>query len=185
MKSLFFNPKFRQILFFCLEVFISSACFDINTKSNEMGTLGEKNTPKEVKEVILVDNGAVVPVPTIRRFVMTLQNPDNILFSYMEKTGTYITENQTNMIIGAENREAMRDEIDKIAELAEDGLDVNPGKIPCVGMNSFNIEVVFNTGDTSRFEVSPAARCDPSLYPSVWALDSMAMLVFRTYKSRL
>ncbi len=187
MKSLPFNPKFRQNTVFILMLFLVSACFDMNTKSNEndRNALSEKSTSKQVREVILVDNGAVVPVPTIRRFVMTFKNSDNILFAYTEQTGTYVSENQSNMLINAENREAMRDEIDKIAELAEDGLDVNPGKQPCVGMNSFNIEVVFSTGDTSRFDVSGAARCDPSLYPSVWALDSMATVVYRTYKSRL
>jgi hypothetical protein len=79
----------------------------------------------------------------------------------------------------------VRDEIDKIAELAEDGLDVKPGKQLCIGMNSLNVEVVFSTGDTSRFNVSGTARCDPSLYPSVWALDSMATVAYRSYKNRL
>lgn len=188
MKSLLFNPKFRQNLFFVALSFMASACFDMNTKSNESDSsslFSDKNTSKQIREVILVDNGTVIPVPTTRRFVMTFKNTDNILFAYTEQTGTYVSENQSNMLINAENRDAVRDEIEKIAELAEDGLDINPGPQPCVGMNSLNIEVVFSTGDTSRFDVSGAARCDPSLYPSVWALDSVAKVVYQTYKSRL
>ena len=187
MKSLPFVPKFRQNTVFILSLFLVSACIDRNTKQNEndRDTLTEKNIAKEVKAVILVDNGAGVAVPTTRRFVMTFKNSDNILFAYTEQTGTYISENQSNMLINAENNEAVRDEIDKIAELAEDGLDVKPGKQLCMGMNSLNVEVVFSTGDTSRFNVSGAARCDPSLYPSVWALDSMATVAYRSYKNRL
>lgn len=188
MKSLSFNLKICQNTLFIILMFMVSACSDMNSKPNEgdsSPSFGDKKPSKQIKEVILVDNGAVIPVPTIRRFVMTFKNSDNILFAYREQTGTYVSENQSNMLINAENHEAVRDEIDKIAELAEDGLDVNPGKLPCTGMNSLNIEVVYNTGDTSRFDVSGLARCDPSLYPSVWALDSMATMVYRTYKSRL
>lgn len=159
----------------------------MNTKAKENASnfIADKNATKSVKEVILVDNGTVAPMPTVRRLVISFKNLDNILFSYTEKTGTYLRENQSNMLIDKDNRDALRDEIEKIAELAEDGLDVNPGKQLCVGMNSMNVEVVFNTGDTSRFEVSGTARCDPSLCPSVWALDSIAMVVFHNYKSRL
>ena len=187
MKSMLFNPNYSHSTLFILLILITTSCFDINPKvnENEGNYTSEKNTKKEIKEVILVDNGAVVPVPTVRRLVMTLKNLDNFLLSYSENTGTYVSENQSNMMIDNDSREAIRDEIEKIAELAEDGLDVNAGKLPCVGMNSMNIEVVYNTGDTSRFEVSGSARCDPSLYPSVWALDSIGMVVFKTYKSRL
>ncbi len=187
MTSILFNPNCSQSTLFILFILTTTSCFDINSKvkENESGFTSEKNAKKAIREVILVDNGAVVPVPTIRRLIMSMKNSDNFLFSYSENTGTYIIENQSNMAIGDDNREAVRDEIEKIAEMAEDGLDINAGKLPCVGMNSMNVEVVYNTGDTSRFEVSGAARCDPSLYPSVWALDSIAMVVFKTYKSRL
>ena len=186
MKSMLFKSNFWPLALLLLALFSTTSCIDnlAKAKESEGGFTSEKNAKKEIKEIILVDNGAVVPVPTIRRFVMTLKNLDNFLLSYSENTGTYINENQSNMMIGDDNREAVRDEIEKIAELAEDGLDVNAGKLPCVGMKSLNVEVVYNTGDTSRFEVSGAARCDPSLYPSVWALDSIGMVVFKSYKSR-
>ena len=187
MKSQFFNSKCTHTVLFMSLIFLITSCFDNNSKvkENEDRFTSEKNAKKAIREVILVDNGAVVPVPTVRRLVMTLKSLDNFLLSYSENTGSYVNENQSNMMVGDDNREAVRDEIEKIAELAEDGLDVNAGKLPCVGMKSLNVEVVYNTGDTSRFEVSGAARCDPSLYPSVWALDSIGMVVFKSYKSRL
>ena len=187
MKSMFFNPNFNQSILIVFFILLITSCFDINSKANENNSsfMYDKNAPKSVKEVIFVDNGAAVSVPTVRRLVMTLKNLDNILLSYTEKIGTYVRENQNNILIDKDNREAIRDEIERIAEMAEDGLDVNPGKQLCVGMNSLNVEVIFNTGDTSRFEVSGTARCDRTLCPSVWNLDSIAMVVFHNYKSRL
>ena len=187
MKLIFFNPNFCLTTLLLLLIYSTTSCIDNNAKvkENDGNFASDKNAKKSVKEVILVDNGAVVPVPTVRRLVMSFKNSDNILFTYIEKTGTYVSENQNNILIDKDNREVIRDEIERIAEMAEDGLDVNPGKQLCVGMNSLNVEVIFNTGDTSRFEVSGTARCDRTLCPSVWNLDSIAMVVFHNYKSRL
>ena len=187
MNSIFFKPNFYIAALLLFGISLTTSCTDnsVRLKGTESGLVSNTDERKAIKEVILVDNGAVVPVPTVRRLVLTLQSLDNYLLSYSENTGMYLNENQSNMTIGGDTRDEISDEIENIAELAEDGLDVNAGKQPCVGMNSMNVEVVYNTGDTSRFEVSGSARCDPSLYPSVWALDSISMVIFKNYKSRL
>lgn len=168
-------------------VFFASSCINFNTKSDENSSseMVDKNTPKMVKEVILEDNGAIVPIPQRHRVVLKLKNSESILLSYAEQNGEIQDGTQNDIAIDDNTRESMRDEIDKIIESAEDGIDVKVGKQPCVGMNSLNVSVVYNTGDTSRFAVTGSARCDPSLYPSVWAVDSMATEMYRAYKNKL
>jgi hypothetical protein len=172
-------------LVFILMLLLNVSCIDLNPKSNstETGEIFDKNVPKAVKEVILEDNGAVVPIPKLRRFVFRIKNREDILFSYSEQNGEQKDGTKDDIAINKDEQEIIRDEIDKIIEFAEDGVDVKAGKLPCVGMNSLNIAVVYNTGDTSRFAITGSARCDPSLYPSVWAVDSMAMERFRIYKA--
>ena len=184
MKIPLFKIKFNLCPILLLILLMTSACIDINPKSNENDSreIVNKDMAKEVKEVIFEDNGAVVPMPRVRRMILRLKNAENMSLSYSEQNGDGSDGTQNDITINDNAREAMRDEIDKIVEFAEDGIDVKAGKLPCVGMNSLNIAVVYNTGDTSRFAVSGSARCDPSLYPSVWALDSMATEVFRVHK---
>lgn len=185
MKIQLFKMKLSLCPIVFLILLTTSACIDINPKSNDNTGVEtfDKNLPKEVKEVILEDNGAVVPMPRVRRMVLRLKNAENMSLSYSEQNGDGSDETQNDVAINDNAREAMRDEIDKIVEFAEDRIDVKAGKLPCVGMNSLIIAVVYNTGDTSRFAVTGSARCDPSLYPSVWALDSMATEMFRLHKS--
>ena len=171
---------------FVLMLLINVSCIDLNPKSNETESSEtfDKNVPKAVKEVIFEDNGAVVPMPKLRRLIFRLKNRENILFSYSEQNGEQKDGTKDDIAMSEDERDVMRDEIDKIVEFAEDGLDVKQGRLPCVGMNSLNVAVVYNTGDTSRFAVTGSARCDPTLYPSVWAVDSMATEMFRAYKVR-
>ena len=161
-----------------------SSCFNLGSKdtSNDDRKSVESETTKAIKEVILVDNGPVLPTPQVRRMVLTLKNWEDILLSYAEENSNNMSKDIT---LNDSTREEVRDEIMKVAEFAEDGMDVKQGKLPCVGMNSMDVAVVYNTGDTSHFAVSGSARCDPSLYPSVWALDSLATETYKTYKSKL
>jgi hypothetical protein len=168
-------------------MFIISSCININPKSDENNNntdSTEQNMTKAISEVILVDNGAVVPKPSRRRISWILKSPENILLNYTEQNSDDTTTSQKNMAVSDDSRDEVHDEIDRIAELAEDGLAIKPGKQPCTGMNSMNVEVVYNTGDTSRIAISGSVRCDPSLYPSVWALDSMATEIYRNSKGK-
>lgn len=184
--QVFIVKNILRAITIAIVLFVSS-CINFNTKSNEDGSNEaiDKNAPKTVKEVILEDNGAVVPTPQSHRVVLKLKNSESILLSYVEQNGESQDGTQNDIEIDGNTIESMRDEIDKIIESAEDGIDVKVGKQPCVGMNSLNVSVVYNTGDTSRFAVTGSARCDPSLYPSVWAVDSMATEMYRAYKSKL
>lgn len=167
---------------------IMSSCIDMNPKSDENNDNTEKsegNQTKAISEVILVDNGAVVPKPARRRISWVIKNSENILLQYSEQNGDDKISSQKDMTVSSDSRDEVRDEIDRIAEFAEDGLAIKPGKQPCVGMNSMNVEVIYNTGDTSRIAVSGSVRCDPSLYPSIWALDSMATEMFRNSKGKV
>lgn len=166
---------------------LTSSCGDFGPKSDENNDNTEKtgeNITKAISEVIFVDNGAVVPKPARRRISWVLKNSENILLNYTEQNSDAQTSSQKDITVSDEARDEMRDEIDRIAEFAEDGLAIKPGKQPCVGMNSMNVEVVYNTGDTSRIAISGSVRCDPSLYPSIWALDSMATEMYHNFKSK-
>ena len=181
IKSYLFKQKTIHLIFALSSFFILS-CDNNNPKLNENsdGT-ASKNVTKTIKEVIFVDNGAVVPNPTTRRMVLTLKDKANILLHYAEQNGDGMT--QSDVPVGDDDLEEVRDDIDQIAEFAEEGLVIKPGKQPCVGMNSLHVSVIYNTGDTSHIAVSGNVRCDPTLYPSVWALDSVATELYRRRKA--
>jgi hypothetical protein len=184
MKTHPIVKKFSFNLLIILLVIISS-CININPKSDENSDNTEKseeNGEKTISEVILIDNGAVVPKPSTRRISWVLKNSENILLNYTEQNGDNIKSTKSDILISDDTRDEVRDEIDRIAEFAEDGLAIKPGKQPCSGMNSMNVAVIYNTGDTSRIAISGSVRCDPTLYPSVWALDSMATEMYRNSK---
>jgi hypothetical protein len=184
MKTHILNRNYSYIL--VLMLLTSVACVDLNPKSDDTKATAtyDKNVPKAVLELILEDNGAVVPMPKSRRLVLRFKNKEDILLTYSENTGNEKEGTKDEITINENERETMRDEIDKIVEYAEDGMDIKAGKQPCVGMNSLNVAVVYNTGDTTRFAVTGSARCDPSLYPSVWAVDSMATEHYRVHKGK-
>jgi hypothetical protein len=56
----------------------------------------------------------------------------------------------------------------------EDGWVVKPGKDLCVGVQGVDVTMVFTTGDTTRFNINGSARCDRSLIPEWYNLDSLA-----------
>jgi hypothetical protein len=161
------------------------SCIDTNPKTDEHIKTDEssgQNIVKTISEVILVDNGAVVPQPMTRRVSWALKNPETILLSYTEQNGDNLKSTKSDIPVSGETHDEVREEIERIAELANDGIAIKPGKQPCVGMNSLNVAVIYNTGDTSRIAISGSVRCDPSLYPSVWALDSLGKELFSKSK---
>jgi hypothetical protein len=167
-----------------LLIFINS-CIDNNPQTQEDNRYEDthgQSLVKTISEVILVDNGAVVPKPMTRRVVWAFKNSENILLTYTEQNGGEMQMRRSDMTVSDETRDEVRDEIERVAEIVEDGLAIKPGKQPCVGMNSMNVAIVYNTGDTSRIAISGSVRCDPTLYPSIWALDSMATEMFRKSK---
>lgn len=187
MKTHFFIKKHMIHPLYILLIFSIVSCIDRSSSSEEdtkdSESVGE-NMPKAISEVIFVDNGAVMTKPSTRRIKWTLKNAENILLSYTEQNGDDKNGTHSDITVNDDTRDAVRDEIERIAEFAEDGLAIKPGKQPCAGMNSLQVSVVYNTGDTSRIAISGSVRCDPSLYPSVWALDSMATDIYRAHKNK-
>lgn len=185
------NPIIKKrifIPFFILWVVMTISCINIKPKSDENSTDENETTGhskiKKIEEVILVDNGAVVPSPLTRRVTWRLKNDENILLHYTEQNGDDSKLMQSDMTLTGDARDEMRDEIEKVAEFTDDALSIKQGKQPCVGMNSLQVSVIYSTGDTSRIAISGSVRCDPSLYPSVWALDSMATEMYKKNKTQ-
>ena len=184
-KKSLLNPFFKTL--FVAFMLMTASCIERGSNSEDDNHNDEptsSNGTKEISEVIFVDNGAVVPKPSVRHFKWTLKNAENILLSYTEQNDDAKNASRSDITVSGESLEAVRDEIERVAEFAEDAVALKRGKQPCIGMKSLDVAVVYNTGDTSRIAISGSVRCDPTLYPSVWALDSMATEMYRNFKGK-
>jgi hypothetical protein len=133
---------------------------------------------RDVKEIKYIDEGAVVPNPRIREISILLQDSANAHLNYL----TY-TQNQGNdttkkdIKVTQERVELFYDNMIKLADLP-DGMEIIPGKVPCVGKKSINVSIIFNTGDTSRFKISGGALCDNDVIPEWKLIDSLTSVIY-------
>ena len=122
--------------------------------------------------------GAVVPMPNTRRVAFRLEDSTAVSMTYIEYSAQKPDGQKTDLRLTTTQRDDVQYEMERVADFAADGMDVKPGKQPCVGVRSIDVAVVYSTGDTARFAVMGGARCDPTLYAPVWSLDSIARLAF-------
>ncbi len=133
---------------------------------------------RDVKEIRYTDEGAVVPNPRIREISILLQDSANANLNYL----TY-TQNQGNdttkrdIKVSQERVELFYDNMVKLADLP-DGMEVIPGKVPCVGNRGIHVAIIFNTGDTSRFKINGAALCDRDVIPEWKLIDSLISVIY-------
>ena len=133
-------------------------------------------TPKTVRTVTYIDNGAVVPIPNKRQVTFTVEDSTKIALTYAELKENMEEKGEKITISDPERLENVYDNILEIADLP-DGIDVKPGKQPCVGSQGIDVSVFYSNGDTMRFSIMGGARCDKTLCPSFWTLDSLANLL--------
>lgn len=133
---------------------------------------------RDVKEIRYTDEGAVVPNPRIREISILLKDSANANLNYL----TY-TQNQGNdttkkdIKVTQERVEFFYDNMVKLADLP-DGMEIIPGKVPCVGNRGIHVAIIFNTGDTSRFKINGAALCDRDVIPEWKLIDSLTSVIY-------
>jgi hypothetical protein len=151
------------------------------TRSNTSETAQSKEAiaAKTIRAVTYIDNGAVVPFPDTRQVTFTIEDSTKIFMTYAQFTANRDSTSEKITLSDAARREEVYDNILELGELP-DGIDVKPGKLPCVGSRSVDVSVIFNNGDTSRFSITGGARCDPSLCPPFWQIDSLAEVLIKS-----
>jgi hypothetical protein len=158
-----------------------TACTLQNTPASQSAESKEAVAAKTVRAVTYIDKGAVVPFPKMRQVTFTVEDSTNILLNYTEFKGDVDATGEKVNISDATQREEVYDKILELAELP-DGIDIKPGKQTCVGSQGIDVSVIFNNGDTSRFSIMGGARCDKSLCPSFWHIDSLTNLLLADRK---
>jgi hypothetical protein len=164
-----------------LSIFLIFSCFwtACDYFSNASTETVQKNTAptRYLRELNYVDNGAVVPMPTIRRVQILL--PDsmsaNLKFSQYQNGETDIKPQE--IPVSGDLLHDLLTEIDRLELKSTDGMDVKMGKRPCVGTRNLDVAMVYSTGDTVRYSVLGEARCDRSLYPHLWVIDSITQVL--------
>jgi hypothetical protein len=168
----------RSIYPLSISLFLTTltACTLQNTPSSQATESKEVVATKTVRAITYIDKGAVVPFPKMRQVTFTVEDSTKIFMNYAEFKGDVDAVGEKTPISDANQREEMYDKILELAELP-DGIDIKPGKQPCVGSQGIDVSVIFNNGDTSRFSIMGGARCDKSLCPSFWHIDSLTNLL--------
>ena len=167
--------------FFATIITISTlltAC-DLNVNQSETAKSKAVAAARTVRTISYLDNGAVVPFPVKQQVTFLVEDSTKIAMVYAEM-GENRESTSEKMAISDPTR---RDDVyDNLLELADfpDGVDIKPGKQPCVGSRSIDIAILFTNGDTTNFSIMGGARCDKSLCAPFWALDSLANLLRTT-----
>ena len=173
--------KFIQLIPLSILTIFALSCNDYVPAKNEEKIKEIANFSKEIKEVIYVDNGAVVPEPTVRHVSFLLKDSLHAVMSYVE----YMKKDtiRSNIFItDADRLEILRDNLAKLGD-TDDGVEFMPGKEPCVGIKGVDVALIYNSGDTARFKISSGARCDRAVLPEWKMLDSLAIVLFQESKA--
>jgi hypothetical protein len=152
------------------------ACETQNNASSDTAQTKETIAAKTIRAVTFLDNGAVVPMPNTREVTFWVEDSSKISLTYAQFRANRDSSSQKIILSDPTRREEVYDNILELAELP-DGVDIKPGKQVCVGSRSIDISIIFNNGDTSRFSIMGGARCDKSLCPSFWAIDSLTNIL--------
>ena len=168
--------------FFATIVILSTllaACDSNINQSSEAAKSKSVVIPKTVRTISYLDNGAVVPFPVKQRVTFLVEDSTKIVLIYAEMGENRDSASEKVAISDAARRD---DVYDSLLELADfpDGVDIKPGKQPCVGSRSIDIAILFTNGDTSNFSIMGGARCDKTLCAPFWTLDSLANLLRTT-----
>jgi hypothetical protein len=154
------------------------ACETKKSESADTTKTAEVVAAKAIRAISYRDNGAVVPFPNVRQVTVVVEDSSKIFLNYAAINAGKDSTDQKITVADAARREEIYDKILELAELP-DGIDIKPGKQPCVGSRSIDISVFFNNGDTSRFSIMGGARCDKTLCPPFWAIDSLADILIK------
>ena len=150
-------------------------------KEKEAKATAEKmDIAKGIREIRYVDGGAVVPLPMTRTISINVKDSSNAILTYMECMGSDTSKSDVN--ISKERIEMLYDCMIKMVEIP-DGMEIIPGKVPCVGRKGIEVSMIFNTGDTSRFKINGGALCDRDVIPEWKQLDSLATVIYKEYKA--
>ena len=159
---------------------VLGAC-DFKTEKEKQAALVEKaDISKGIREIRYIDGGAVVPNPMIRMVSINVKDSSNAIMSYMECMGSDTSKGDIS--ISKERIEMLYDNMLKMVEIP-DGMEIIPGKVPCVGRKGIEVSMIFNTGDTSRFKINGGALCDKDVIPEWKQIDSLATVIYKEYKA--
>jgi hypothetical protein len=168
--------KILLILPFMVVLFLSvSSCTDWAPQQQNQVSNEPKNVFRRLKQVYYVDKGAVVPQPnvTLVNFILNDSLHGTLVYRLIQQRDTTLFKIPFD---NSERIELVHDNFKTLSEI-EDGWVVKPGKDLCVGVQGVDVTMVFTTGDTTRFNINGSARCDRSLIPEWYNLDSLAHLL--------
>ena len=164
-----------------LSILMVLAACDFKTEKEKEAALVEKtDIAKGVREIKYIDGGAVVPNPLTRIVSINVKDSSNATMSYMECMGSDTSKG--DIIISKERIEMLYDNMLKMLDIP-DGMEIVPGKVPCIGKRGIEVYMIFNTGDTSRFKINGGALCDRDVIPEWKAIDSLATAMYVEYKT--
>ena len=159
---------------------VLGACDFKTEKEKEAANVEKTDMAKGIREIKYIDGGAVVPNPMIRTVSINVKDSSNAIMSYMECMGTDTSKG--DVTISKERIEILYDNMVKMVEIP-DGMEIIPGKVPCVGRKGIEVYMIFNTGDTSRFKINGGALCDRNVIPEWKEIDSLATAMYVEYKA--
>jgi hypothetical protein len=172
--------KIKHVKYFLSILLILVLWTACELSSNQSDTAQSKAVAasKAIRAISYLDNGAVVPIPNKRQVIFMVEDSTQIFMNYANIRENTDTSAEKIAILDTERREDVYDNILALADFP-DGVDIKPGPQPCVGSRGIDISVIYTNGDTSSFSIMGGARCDKTLCPPFWALDSLANLLIR------
>ena len=166
---------FTYPLSILMSFMLLTACESENARA-EAAIAKEKLASKTIRQVMYIDNGAVVPMPNMQQITLNVEDTLKMQLMFWNMNGGVDTTKSSFTITDAQIREELRDNLTELSDIP-DGSDIKQGKAPCVGANNIDIAMIFSSGDTSRFSILGAARCDKSLCQPFWSIDSIAKII--------
>ncbi len=141
-----------------------------------------QDMPEGVMEVRIRDNGAVVPNPVIKTFVVHPASK-HFHFTYEDRAGKVMDgkDNKGEIEFNLAQDTMMRKYVSALAKVANNKVFATD-KPACVGVSGLDFMLIKATKDTIRFSIPGGLRCDKSIFPEAFALQDLLEEAIKTGK---
>ncbi|MFM2268597.1 MAG: hypothetical protein RL757_2038 [Bacteroidota bacterium] len=142
-----------------------------------------QDMPEGIMEVRIRDNGAVVPDPNVRTFVIHPASK-HFHFANEDRTGKVKDgkNNKGEIEFNLAQDTVMRKYVAVLAKVANNKVFLQTDKPACVGVNGLDFMLIKATKDTIRFSIPGGSRCDKSIFPEAFALQDLLEEAIKTGK---
>jgi hypothetical protein len=135
---------------------------------------------RELTTIAFCDNASDTPAIASYELFFNIKDSTNGSFAYIDYQEQDTTKK--DITLSPERIDVFKEYLSELSNVPDNWV-VRPGKMICPEKYNALVLLIFNSGDTTNYIISAAARCDPRLFPTWHKVDSMRQVIFKEVQS--